>query len=194
MLARHCLTFVYCMLLSGCAASAPKQVENQAPLPSPGAGGTYTLELPDTGNHAVRKRRLAVGPAEPVQCKFSPHFALGSAEPLPQDRLDLKVLADCLNSEGAREMPIEIIGHADVRGSARNNEMLGRARAERVRGILASHGVDPTRMQVRSVGEVASLGFLSGYSHGFDRRVDVALVYNCREPSDTNRYDVAAWK
>jgi peptidoglycan-associated lipoprotein len=108
--------------------------------------------------------------------------------------LDLETLADCLQSEGARERPIEIIGHADVRGSSARNLKLARARAERVRAILVTHGVDAERMQVRSVGDHAALGFLSSYSHGFDRRVDIALVYEGREPSDTNRYDVAAWR
>lgn len=194
MLSRHAFGLVCSLFVSGCAATAPKQVDHAASLPPPAADGTYKVEVPSTGHYVGRAHRLATGPSEPVQCKFSPHFAWGSAEPLPQDVLDLEVLADCLNVKEARARPIEIVGHADVRGSSAHNLALGLARAERVRDILVSHGVDPARMQVRSVGELAALGFLSTYSHGFDRRVDVALVYEGREPSETNRYDVAAWR
>lgn len=194
MLARYSYMLIGALFVAGCASSAPKQVENAASLPAPAADGTYKVEFPDTGHYVGREHRMAMGPAEPVQCKSSPHFALGSAEPLPQDMLDLKALADCLQTKEARERPVEIIGHADVRGSSAKNMKLGLARAERVRDILIGHGVAPARLQVRSVGEHASLGFLSSYSHGFDRRVDIALVYESKEPSDTSRYDVAAWR
>lgn len=194
MVARQSFALVCGLFVAGCAASAPKQVENTASLPAPAADGTYEVQFPNTGHYVRRNHRLVIGPSEPVQCRFSPHFALGSAEPSQQDLLDLKTLADCLQGKLARELPIEIVGHADVRGSSAKNLKLGLTRAERVRNILVAHGVDAGRMQVRSVGEHASLGFLSPYSHGFDRRVDIALVYDVREPSDTNRYDVAAWR
>jgi len=194
MLTRRFLALLCALFVEGCAASTPKQVERAASLPTPAADGTYAVHFPNTGHDVLRNHRLATGPAEPVKCKFSPHFAFGSAEPLPQEMSDLENLALCLQSDSARDLPIEIVGHADVRGSSKRNLKLGLARAERVRDILVAYGVDAARMQVRSVGERAALGFLSQYSHGFDRRVDVALVYDVREPSDTNRYDVAAWR
>ena len=194
MLTSRFLPLFCALFVAGCAASAPKQVEHAASLPAPAADGTYEVHFPDTGHHVSRNHRLAAGPAEPVKCKFSPHFAFGSTEPLPQDMSDIENLAHCLQGDLARELPIEIVGHADVRGSSNRNLKLGQARAERVRDILVAHGVDAARIHVRSVGERAALGFLSPYSHGFDRRVDVALVYDVREPSDTNRYDVAAWR
>ena len=194
MLIRRFLPLVCSLFVAGCAASAPKQVERAASLPTPNADGTYEVRFPDTGHHVQRTRRLAMGPDEPAQCRFSPHFAFGSAEPLPQDVMDLEALALCLQSEEARDRPVEIVGHADVRGSSSNNMQLAQARAERVRDILVAHGVDASRMRVGSVGEHAALGFLTPYSHGFDRRVDIMLVYDVREPSDTDRYDVAAWR
>ena len=194
MLARQSFALVCGLFVAGCAASAPKQVENAATLPAPAADGSYEVRFPDTGHYVARNRQLPIGESAPVQCKFSPHFAWGSAEPLPQDMIELESFADCLKSETALDRPIEIVGHADVRGSSVRNLKLGLARAERVRDILVARGVDAERMQVRSVGEHAALGFLPSYSHGFDRRVDIALVYEGREPSDTNRYDVAVWK
>lgn len=188
------LAFVGGLFAVGCTAAAPKQVENAAALPPPAADGQYRVQFPDTGHHVSRSRRLATGPAEPVQCRFSPHFAFGSTEPLPQDIIELRAFADCLKSDAASDKPIEIIGHADVRGSTSRNMRLALARAERVRDILVEQGVERERMHVRSVGESAALGFLSAYSYGFDRRVDVALMYDQREPSDTNRYDVTAWR
>lgn len=194
MLARESFALVCGLFVAGCATSAPKQVEHAAALPSPNSDGTYVVQFPDTGHYVGRNHKLAIGPSEPLQCKFSPHFAWGSAEPLPQDMDDLDNLADCLKTETAMERPIEIVGHADARGSSARNFKLALSRAERVRDLLVARGVDAGRMQIRSVGERAALGFMTPYSHGFDRRVDIALVYEAREPSDTNRYDVAAWK
>lgn len=186
--------FVGGLLAVGCTAAAPKQVENAAALPPPAADGNYSVQFPDPGHYAGRSQRLATGPAEPIQCRFSPHFAFGNAEPLPQDVIELRGFAACLKSDAARDKPIEIIGHADVRGSSSRNMRLAQARAERVRDILVEQGVERERMFIRSVGELGALGFLTAYSYGFDRRVDVALIYEHREPSDTNRYDVTAWR
>lgn len=193
MLARHFFLFGCGMVIAGCgAASPPRQVENVVSLPPPAADGTYMVKFPDPGRHVGRGHRLAIGVAEPVQCRFSPHFAFGSAEPLPQDIVELQGFASCLQSELARDKPIEIIGHADAHGSSNQNLRLALARAERVRNILVAQGVEPERMTVRSVGEQDARGFLTAYAHGYDRRVDVALLYEAREPS--NRYEVASWR
>lgn len=194
MLNRHSFALICGLFVAGCASSSPKQVESAATMPPAAGDGTFNPDLPKAGHYKGRNHDLAVGSSEPVQCRFSPHFALGSSEPMPQDKAELKALAACLNSEGAKERSIEVIGHADINGSSIRNMKLSLARAERIRDILEAHGVDPARMQVRSVGERAALGYLSGYSNGFDRRVDVALVYDVREPVETNRYDVAVWQ
>lgn len=194
MLSRTSFALLFGLVVAGCGTSSPKQVESAATMPRSGADGSFTPDLPNAGHYKGRSHTLAMGSSEPVQCRFSPHFALGSSEPMPQDRADLKELADCLNSDAAKDRSIEVVGHADVNGSSVRNMKLSLARAERIRDILETHGVDRARMQVRSVGERAALGYLSGYSNGFDRRVDVTLVYDVREPADTNRYDVAIWR
>lgn len=182
------------MLVAGCAANVPQQVENQRPLPQPREDGTYAVKMPDLGRGVARERKLATGPSEPVRCTFSPHFAFRSAEPLPQDRIALEDVADCLNQDEARDRAIEVIGHADVRGNAATNDALALQRARRVREILTEHGVAWDRIRVKSVGERASLGFLPSYSHGFDRRVDVTLASDRIAPSDTDRYEVSQWR
>ncbi len=194
MLTRHSLALVCGLLVAGCATSSPKQVETAAALPPPAKDGTYEVKAPDSGHYVFRAHQLAVGPDEAAKCRVSPHFAFGSSEPLPQDVNQLKNFASCVNSEAAQDKTIEIVGHSDARGSSDRNLMLAMARAEKVRDILVKQGVKQERMLVRSVGEQGTLGFLSMYSHGFDRRVDVALVYEVHEPADTNRYDVTAWK
>lgn len=197
MLARYSFACVCGLLVAGCAGAgtSPQQVDTTAAsLPRPAADGTYSVKFPSTGHYVARNHQLAIGASEPIQCRFSPHFAFGSAEPLPQDVLELHSFAGCLNSEPARNQTIEIVGHADVSGSSMRNMKLALARAERVRDILVEQGVSQERMLVRSVGERGALGFLSGYSYGFDRRVDVQLLYEPREPRDTNRYDVASWR
>jgi outer membrane protein OmpA-like peptidoglycan-associated protein len=207
MLPRNTFALVCALFAAGCASSSPKQVESAATassspkqvesvakMPPAEADGTFKPKLPNAGHYKGRNHTLAIRSSAPVQCRFSPHFALGSSEPMPQDMADLEVLADCMNSEQAKDRSIEIVGHADINGSSARNMKLSLARAERIRDILAAHGVKPERMQVRSVGERAALGYLSGYSNGFDRRVDVTLVFDVREPVETNRYDIAVWR
>jgi outer membrane protein OmpA-like peptidoglycan-associated protein len=194
MLTRTSFALLFGLVVAGCGSSSPKQVESAATMPRLGADGYFKPDLPNAGHYKGRNHNLAMGSSEPVQCRFSSHFALGSSEPMPQDMADLEELAGCLNSDAAKDRSIEVVGHADVNGSSMRNMKLSLARAERIRDILEAHGVDRARMQVRSVGERAALGYLSGYSNGFDRRVDVTLVYDVREPADTNRYDVAVWR
>ena len=199
MLTRNTFAFVFSFVIAGCAGTAvePRQVDTTAAhLPPTAADGTYTVVFPSTGNHVGRSHRLAVGPAEPVQCRFSPHFEFGSSEPLPQDMLELRSFAECLNGDVARDKPVEIVGHADPRGPSDRNLRLALARAERVRDILIHYGVQQDRMHVRSVGEQGAVGFLSAYSYGFDRRVDVALLYEPLEPNVMNQYQygVPGWR
>lgn len=194
MLARQSFALACGLLVAGCAGAASKQVETAAALPPPAKDGTYEAQAPDSGHYVFRDNQLAAGPEEAVKCRVSPHFAFGSSEPLPQDVIQLENFASCVNSEAAQDKTIEIVGHSDSRGSSERNLMLAMARAEKVRDILVKKGVKQERMLVRSVGEQGTLGFLSMYSHGFDRRVDVALMYEPHEPADTNRYDVTAWK
>ncbi|MGD8709697.1 MAG: OmpA family protein [Ectothiorhodospiraceae bacterium] len=75
------------------------------------------------------------------------------------------------------DLSIELVGHADQRGTARYNKTLSARRARAVMDALASAGVDRQRIRVRSVGESgaeAAPGDADGLA--LDRRVAVRLT------------------
>ena len=63
----------------------------------------------------------------------------------------VKLLADNADAD------LIITGHADTRGSAEYNEVLGSQRAEAVKGYIESHGVSTDRVRIVSRGEMDAL-------------------------------------
>lgn len=70
---------------------------------------------------------------------------------------------------------IELVGHADERGSAAKNYKLASERAESVRRWLLSALPEPVDMRVLSLGESKSTGRV-GLELASDRRVDVRII------------------
>ncbi len=71
---------------------------------------------------------------------------------------------------------IELVGHADKRGSASKNYQLALGRAESVRAWLQNNLSEPIDMRVLSLGESQSSGPKFGHSLANDRRVDVRII------------------
>jgi peptidoglycan-associated lipoprotein len=164
-------------LVSACAAAPlPKNGSAEAPLPDPGPDGAYTVHWPDLGRGKARYIALTIG-ADVADVCYLPklHFDFDSSEPLPQDRMQIGALADCLGSrplEGAR---ISVIGRADPRGAPAYNHDLALRRALRIKALLVDQGLPADRIAARSTGESRAVGDQPMYSYGFDRRVDIEL-------------------
>jgi len=79
------------------------------------------------------------------------HFASDRATLSSDSSAQLDALVARLDLDTADA--IEIIGHADDRGSERYNDELSARRMHRVRDYLAAHGVAPARMTGRAAGE-----------------------------------------
>jgi outer membrane protein OmpA-like peptidoglycan-associated protein len=161
--------------LTACGAAPPKQVSEPAALPPTGPDGVYQVQFPEPKPAEDRMIRLTLSTDASVECQFSPHFAYNAVEPLPQDRIALRELAQCLNRPEVRPHGVVLMGRTDVQGPSDYNAWLGRARANRVRELLIGEGVDGDRIRIASRGEHDAKGFHRRYSHGFDRRVDVML-------------------
>lgn len=170
--------------ISGCA-SVPGQTEAIAPIPVPGSVGEYQLKTPDASLESVaRYVTLDVGPDVARSCGLArTHFEFDSVEPLPQDRLELKGIAECLNRPELAQQPVELVGRADAKGRAEYNLELGRKRAGRVKDILLEQGVAAARISVTSRGsaDVSATGN-GAYEEGFDRRVDINLLGTTHAP------------
>jgi peptidoglycan-associated lipoprotein len=106
-----------------------------------------------------------------------PRFGYDSASVKQEFRNTLMALAECMNEGALKGKELLLVGHADPRGEDDYNMALGGRRAESVRGALTSLGVEGSRMDVSSRGELeASGGDEAGWSK--DRRVDIKLKVN----------------
>ena len=85
----------------------------------------------------------------------SVQFATAKTSLSPEAEATLMGFADKLKSAN-KDVYIEIVGHADPRGSARSNQALSRERAARVYRFLADQGVPLSRMDVAAWGETKS--------------------------------------
>ena len=81
----------------------------------------------------------------------SVHFATNSYEVSARDRLALKPFAEYLKQHP--EYRIELQGHTDNVGASQDNLTLSRNRAEAVRQILISWGIDASRLMASGYGD-----------------------------------------
>ena len=72
------------------------------------------------------------------------------------------------------DLSVVLSGHADARGSATDNQVLGLRRAQSVQAFLVRHGVPAERILIESHGEKRAAGnILNLEEQAFDRRVSV---------------------
>jgi OOP family OmpA-OmpF porin len=162
----------------GCSAAQPEQRPPVLPIHDARLdNGAYRVSWPTLGQANPMYIHLAVGPDLGEACEMpAPHFFFDATAPVPQDADALDSLARCLNRPDSKDMKIQLIGHADPRGSAEYNMKLAKARAQMVAGILEAHGVAPQRISIASMGAKDAVGNLPQYSFGYDRRVDIDLL------------------
>lgn len=162
----------------GCApVVGPTQSATAARLPDPGADGQYKVDFPDQGRGSARYIGIDIGPDVAESCRLpKTHFEFDSSEPLPEDRFQLKALADCLRPTLVDGVSISLYGRADPRGTAAYNQRLAERRAIRVKQLLVEMGIPEDRIVTRSTGDLNAVGNQPMYSYGFDRRVDVVLI------------------
>lgn len=84
----------------------------------------------------------------------------------------LQELATTLS--GLQDVNIQLDGYADQRGNTEYNQALSVRRAEHVREMLLSHGVEASRIQLAAHGEVPAMQEDID-SYAFDRKVSLTL-------------------
>jgi peptidoglycan-associated lipoprotein len=105
----------------------------------------------------------------------APKFEYDDAELQPSDRDVLQQVADCLVRGPLQGRTVQLVGHADPRGTDEYNLGLGTRRAETVRSYLQRLGVPSNRLAPTTRGEIDATGMdESGWQR--DRRVDLQLV------------------
>lgn len=170
--------FALFSLMAGCATPPqPIQAAREPRLPDPGADKEYKVQFPDPGRGVARYIGIDIGADIAKQCGLvQTHFEFDSAEPVPQDKIVLKGLAECLNQPQLSDITLSLIGRADGRGTVAYNQALGLRRANAVKTLLVEAGMAADRIQTSSRGDRGAIGNDMAVSFGYDRRVDAVEV------------------
>jgi peptidoglycan-associated lipoprotein len=103
------------------------------------------------------------------------HFTFDSASIQPDAASSLDALARCFSSGPLAGKGMRLVGHADARGETEYNFGLGHKRASSVASFLGKKGVEKSRLEATSKGELDASGTdEDGWAR--DRRVDVFLA------------------
>lgn len=170
--------FALFSLMTACSTPlAPMQSANGPKMPDPGADKEYKVAFPDPGRGVARYIGIDIGADIAKQCGLvQTHFEFDSAEPIPQDKVVLKGLAECLNQPKYTDITLALVGRADGRGTTAYNSALGLRRANSVKTLLVEAGMAADRIQTTSRGDVGAIGNDMAVSFGYDRRVDAVEV------------------
>ena len=102
-------------------------------------------------------------------------FAYDSAKVQKGDQPVLNKLVNCFTTGKLSGRTMRLVGHADPRGEAEYNMVLGGKRADNVKSYLTSQGLAERQAETTSRGELDATGTdESGWNE--DRRVDVILA------------------
>lgn len=103
------------------------------------------------------------------------YFEFDSAQLTGFDHAPLDALATCFDTGPLKGRKMDLVGHADPRGTSEYNMTLGQSRADAVQDYLASRGLTRMVMSATSRGAMDATGKdETGWAH--DRRVDIQLA------------------
>jgi outer membrane protein OmpA-like peptidoglycan-associated protein len=125
-----------------------------------------TVEPPYNMYYGVTVREICKGP--------DPYFAFDASQPDTAAQPTLQTLVSCMKDGPLKDRRISLTGRTDPRGSENYNEKLGLERAERVKRYLVANGIDPARIDTRSLGKTDASPAPQDWAS--DRRVQIELV------------------
>jgi peptidoglycan-associated lipoprotein len=156
------------LFLAACSSAPPAAPKTPASVP------------PETQLGAKSATQAQVRIAEDIRraCgipEADAHFAFDSANVQQTERRVLSMLADCFVSGPLAGRAMRLVGHADPRGDAEYNFVLGGRRADNVKTFLIQEGMRRDRVASTSRGEIEADG-QDEATWREDRRVDVLLA------------------
>ncbi len=134
-------------------------------------GGTRLLT---ESRHATEVKAVDVSPTSPVSMKqeevfkifgealsaqpepplrFLLYFMSGTTEMTAESQRRIPDILGAIEAHKSRDISISIVGHTDRVGSREANYKLGLERADSIKAILVSNGIDPSVIEVASHGE-----------------------------------------
>ena len=144
------------LAVTGCRNHKPVGVtplpgSNSGLVGEPGAGGTMNASEPGGGATASLEEFENMNADRAALASHTVYFAYDSAAVRKSEKANLDAVAAALSADRSAKLLIE--GHCDERGTEEYNRSLGERRALALRGALAKHGVDPSRIRTISYGK-----------------------------------------
>jgi len=144
------------LAVTGCRNHKPVGVtplpgSNSGLVGEPGAGGTMNASEPGGGATASLEEFENMSADRAALASHTVYFAYDSAAVRKSEKANLDAVAAALSADRSAKLLIE--GHCDERGTEEYNRSLGERRALALRGALAKHGVDPSRIRTISYGK-----------------------------------------
>ncbi len=164
---------------TACLAACGEKAQTRAPEYPVGMTHTTALEEPKT--QPGLSPNLRISPEIVRRCALhfenieeAPRFGFDRAELDPEDQALLAQVAKCVTEGPLAGRSVRLVGRADPRGETEYNMTLGARRADSAQRFLLQSGVQPSRVQTTSRGELDATGNdEAGWAQ--DRRVDVLL-------------------
>ena len=147
-----------------------RRIADDDNLPVPAAGPKPTKPTYSTTGIRVDKTILTT-------CGISTpraYFEFDSADVKAADTSTLNLVAQCFTTGPMKGKSMQVVGHADPRGTDEYNQKLGKSRAVSVEEFLVARGVADDKVVTGSHGEAEATDDPSEFA--FDRRVDIQLV------------------
>ena len=144
------------LAVTGCRNHKPVGVtrlpgSNSGLVGEPGAGGTMNASEPGGGATASLEEFENMNADRAALASHTVYFAYDSAAVRKSEKANLEAVAAALSADRSAKLLIE--GHCDERGTEEYNRSLGERRALALRGALAKHGIDPSRIRTISYGK-----------------------------------------
>jgi len=164
------------LVLTGCPKK-PNRPDPSSTLLGPGTGGSVNpLGLGDMGDTSLEQRTSGDRFAEEnLQRGLLPtvYFDFDKSAIKQSERAKLQEAAAWLSSNPGKTLLLE--GHCDWRGTAEYNLGLGDRRSQAVKEYLKSIGVDPTRLETLSKGDLNAQENATDSQMAQERRVELVV-------------------
>jgi len=165
------------VLLAGCPKK-PNRPDPSATLLGPGTGGNINpLGLGDMGDTSLQQRTGSADrfAEENLERGVLPtvYFDFDRANIRQSERTKLQEAAAWLSSNPGKTILLE--GHCDWRGTAEYNLGLGDRRSQSVKEYLQSIGVDVSRLETLSKGDLDAVENAPEAQMSKDRRVELVV-------------------
>ena len=158
-----------------CVTGCKNTDEPETTPPTTASASSDDADHPDKDPN---KATIHIGPKIQELCGISAdqaNFEFDSAKLSPGAKKTLDALAECFLTGPGVGKNLNLVGHADPRGTEDYNFALGQKRAGNVGKYLAGKGLKGDRVESSSRGELDATG-TDDASYAQDRRVDILLA------------------